>query len=101
MASKDHNCKLTTINKWEKELNCKLEHDVSGIDVVCLWCAVCKRWEKHIDKIKGFNTNWIHPGAKSIKKDGLKSHLHTNHNKEAEQLENEAKWVLKFTPKLW
>ena len=68
MAPKDHKSKLTTIKKWEKELNCKLEYDVSGIDVA---------WEKHIDKIKGFNTNWICPGAKSIKKDGLKSHLHT------------------------
>ena len=43
--------------------------------------------EKHIDKIKGFNTNWICPGPKSIMKDGLKSHLHTNQHKEAEWLE--------------
>ena len=47
MALKDHKCKLTTVKKWEKELNC-------------------------IEKVKGFNTNWIRPGAKSIKKDGLK-----------------------------
>ena len=36
MASTDNKCELTTVNKWEKELNCKLEYDVSGIDVVCL-----------------------------------------------------------------
>ena len=54
-----------------------------------------------LTKLKGLTlTGYIHPGAKSIKKDGLKSHLHTNQHKEAEQLENEAKWVLKFTPKL-
>ena len=45
MALKDHKCKLTTVKKWEKELNYKLEYDVSGIDVVCLRCAVYKRWE--------------------------------------------------------
>ena len=43
MALKDHKCKLTTVKKWGKELNCKLEYDVSGIDVVCLRRAVCKR----------------------------------------------------------
>ena len=64
MASKDHKCKLTTVKKWEEELNCKLEYGISGIDVVCLWC-------------------------KSIKKDGLKSHLHANQHKKAEWLE---KW---------
>ena len=47
----------------EKELNYKFEYDVSDIDVVCLRCVVCKRWEKRIDKINGFNTNWIRPGA--------------------------------------
>ena len=88
MAFKDHKCKLTTFKKWEKELNCKLEYDVNSIDVVCLQCVVCKRWEKRIDKIKGFNTNWIRTGAMSIKKDGLKSHLHTNQH-------NEAKWLEK------
>ena len=36
MASKDHKCKLTTVKKWEEELNCKLEYGISGIDVVCL-----------------------------------------------------------------
>ena len=36
MALKDYNFKLTTVKKCEKELNCKLEYDVSGIDVVCL-----------------------------------------------------------------
>ena len=91
MASKDHKCKLTTVKKWEKELNCKLEYDVSGIDVVCLRCVICKLWEKRIDKIKVFNTNWIHPGAKLIKKDGLKSYLHTNQHKEAERLEKRSK----------
>ena len=66
MALKDHKCKLTIIKKWEEELNCKLEYDISGIDVVCSWC-------------------------KSIKKDGLKSHLHTNQHKKAEWLEKQSK----------
>ena len=91
MASKDHKHKLTTVKKWEKELNCNLEYDIIGADVVCLWCVVCKCWEKRIEKVKGFNTNWIHPGAKSIKKDGLKSHLQTNQHKEAERLEKRSK----------
>ena len=68
-----------------------MEYDVSGIDVVCLRCVLCKRWEKCTDKIKGFNTHWIGPGAKSIKKNGLKSHLHTHQHKEAERLEKRSK----------
>ena len=46
---------------------------------------------KGIEKVKGFNTNWICPGAKSIKKDGLKRHLQTNQHKEAERLEKRSK----------
>ena len=41
MASKDHKCRLTTVKKWEKELNCNLEYDIIGADVVCLRCVVC------------------------------------------------------------
>ena len=33
MALKDHKCKLTTVKKWEKELNCNLEYDIIGADV--------------------------------------------------------------------
>ena len=47
--------------------------------------------EKRIDKIKVLNINWIRPGAKSNKKDGLKSHLHTNQHKEAKRLEKRSK----------
>ena len=46
---------------------------------------------ENVQKKKGFNTNWIRPGAKSIKKDGLKSHLQTNQHKEAERLEKRRK----------
>ena len=91
MASKDHRHNLTTVKKWEREVNCNLEYDIIGADVVCLRCVVCKRWEKCIEKVKGFNTNWIHPRAKSIEKDGLKSHLQTNQHKEAERLEKRSK----------
>ena len=87
-TSKDHKAKVSTVKKWESELKCKLEYDVNGADAICLRCVVCKRWEKRIEKVKGFNTNWIRPGAKSIKKDGLKSHLETNQHKEAVRLEN-------------
>ena len=86
-TSKDHKAKVSTVKKWESELKCKLEYDVNGADAICLRCVVCKRWEKRIEKVKGFNTNWIRPGAKSIKKDGLKSHLETNQHKEAVRLE--------------
>ena len=91
MVLKDHKGKLTTIKRWEKELNCKLEHDVSGIDLDCLQCVVCECWEKRIDKIKGLNINWILPRAKSIKKDELKSHLHTNQHKETKRLQKRSK----------
>ena len=46
MASKDHKCKLTTVKKWEKELNCNLEYDIIGADVVYVWCVVCNIGEK-------------------------------------------------------
>ena len=36
MVSNDHKGKLTTTKRWEKELNCKLEYGVSGIDLDCL-----------------------------------------------------------------
>ena len=42
-----------------------------------------------MENIKGFNTSWICPGAKSLKKDELKSHLQTNQHKGTEQLEKQ------------
>ena len=73
--NKDPKCKIFTINKSEKELSCKLEYDINGSEVVCMRCCICKKSEKRIQVIKGFNINWIWPGSKSIKKDRLKSHL--------------------------
>ena len=72
ISSKDHKCKLTTVKKkkkkkWGKELNCKSDYNLNGVDVVFLQCMICKCWEKKIQNIKDFNTSWICPGAKPIK----------------------------------
>ena len=57
--NKDPKCKIFIINKSEKELSCKLEYDINGSEVVCMRCCICKKLEKRIQAIKGFNINWI------------------------------------------
>ena len=34
--------KLTTAQKWEKELNVELDYDVKGDKLICMRCKVCK-----------------------------------------------------------
>ena len=91
MASKDHKATLKTVKKWEKEFDCSFEYELDRSNVTCLRCTVCKRWEKRIDKIKGFSLNWIRPGTKSIKKDGVKTHCHSVQHKEAVRLDSRSK----------
>ena len=38
--------KLITVQKWETELNCKLEYGIINGKVEKLVCSTCKRWEK-------------------------------------------------------
>ena len=55
-TNKDHKFKIMAVKKWEKEFNCNLSYDISGADVVCLRCVLCKRWEKRMGKENGKKT---------------------------------------------
>ena len=45
-VSRDHCANPKTVRKWETELDCPLEYDISSNDVICLCCKTCKKWEK-------------------------------------------------------
>ena len=67
--------KLTTVRKWEKELNIDLDYDVKNKKVICMRCKACKCWETRIKNKKKFLETWVRPGTKCIEKDSLKKHL--------------------------
>ena len=77
-ASRDHCANPKTVRKWETELDCPLEYDISSNDVIRLRCKTCKKWEKRITSAKGFSQTWIRLGTNSIKKDAVKF-LHKKH----------------------
>ena len=58
-TSKDHHTILKTVPKWETELDCSLEYDISGHDVIRLHCKTWKKWEKRITSVKWFSQTWI------------------------------------------
>ena len=62
--------KFITVQKWETELNCKLEYDINS-KVEKLVCSTCKRWEKIINGSSNFSLMWIWPGLANFEKDIL------------------------------
>ena len=86
-ATKDHHANLKTVWKWETELDCPLEYDISNNDVICLRCKTCKKLEKRSTSVEGFSQTWIRPGTDSIKKDVVKSHIKSAMHKEAVNLQ--------------
>ena len=86
-ASKDHHVNFKTVRKWETELDCPLEYDISGNDVICLHCKTCKKWEKRIISVKRFSQTWVRPVTNSIKKDAVKSHIKSAMHKKAVNLQ--------------
>ena len=73
--NKDHRCKLSTVKKWEKHFNYKLEYNLNGIEIIRLRFYLCKRFEKRIKHTTLFPMTWIKSGTMSIKKDLPASHL--------------------------
>ena len=77
--------KFITVQKWETELNCKLDYDVNG-KVEKLVCSTCKKWEKRISGSSNFSLTWIRPGSTNVKKDNLVKHLKDKQHKRAADL---------------
>ena len=50
---------LKTVNKWENELNCKLEKDLCGSKVKKIKCSVCKKYESSLKDLETFHNNLV------------------------------------------
>ena len=75
VAKVGKSAKFITVQKWETELNFKLEYDIINVKVEKLVCSTCKKWEKRINDSSNFSLTWIQPGSKNAKKDSLVKHL--------------------------
>ena len=74
------------MQKWERELNCKLECDIINDKVEKLVCSTCIRWEKRISGSSNFSLTWIQPGLMNVEKDSLVKHLKSEQHKTAAHL---------------
>ena len=54
VAKVGKSAKFITVQKWETELNCKLEYDIINVKVEKLVCTTCKKWEKRINDRSNF-----------------------------------------------
>ena len=55
---------ITTLGKWEKEFQVKLDFDINTeYKVCCIRCSDCKEWEHRIKETKTFQAN----GSKGLK----------------------------------
>ena len=75
VAKVGKSAKFITVQKWETELNCKLEYDIINVKVEKLVCSTCKKWEKRRNGSSKFSLTWIQPGSTNAKKDSLVKHL--------------------------
>ena len=93
--------KLTTVRKWEKELNVDSDYDVKGNKVICMRFKVCKCWETRTKNKKNFSETWVRPGTECIEKNSLKKHLASAPNKKAIDLSQREKLgAEKYTTKV-
>lgn len=82
----EYTAKLKTVQKWEKDLNVKLDKVIERGVVIKVKCFLCK---KHLDSIKtlrNFSSIWI-DGSNSVKKDSIQKHLSGEAHKRASELE--------------
>ena len=66
VAKVGKSAKFITVQKWEMELNCKLDDDIINEKVEKLVCSTCKRWEKTISVSSNFSLTWIQPGSINV-----------------------------------
>ena len=86
VAKVGKSAKFITVQKWETELNCKLEYGINS-KVKKLVCSTCKRWEKRISGNSNFSLTWIRPGSTNVEKDSLVKHLKSEQHKRAADLQ--------------
>ena len=81
--------KFITVQKWETELSCKLEHDINS-KVEKLVCSTSKRWEKRICGSSNLFLIWIWPGSTNVEKDSLVKQLTGEQHKRAANLQTKS-----------
>ena len=86
VAKVGKSAKFITVQKWETELNCKLEYGINS-KVKKLVCTTCRRWEKRISGSSNFSLTWIRPGSTNVEKDSLVKHLKSEQHKRAADLQ--------------
>ena len=83
--------KFIIVQKWEMELNFKLEYDIINGKVEKLVCSTCKRWEKRVSGSSNFSVTWIRPGLINVEKDSLVKHRNGEQRKRAANLQTKSK----------
>ena len=74
--------KFIAVQKWELELNCKLEYDIINGKVEKLVCSTCKITPGN----SIFSTSWVRPGSTNVEKESLVKHLKGKQHKRAADL---------------
>ena len=87
VAKVGKSAKFITVQKWETELNCKLECDTTNGKVEKLVCSTCKKWERRISGSSNFSLTWIQPGLTNVEKDSLVKHLKGEQHESAANLQ--------------
>ena len=90
--------KFITVQKWETELSCKLEHDINS-NVEKLVCSTSKSWEKRICGSSNLFLTWIWPGSTNVEKDSLVKQLTGEQHKRAANLYQQN--VVNVAPIFW
>ena len=89
VAKVGKSAKFITVQKWETELNCKLEYDINS-KVEKLVCSTCKRWEKRISGSSNFSLTYIRSDSTNVEKDSLVKHLKGEQHKRAATLQTKS-----------
>ena len=82
--------KFLTVQKWETELNCKLEYDIIYGMVKKLVCSTCKKWGKRLSGSSNYSLTWIRPDSTHIEKDSLVKHLKDEQYKRAAEVQTKS-----------
>ena len=90
VAKVGKSAKFISVQKWEAELNCKLEYDIINGKVEKLVRSTCKRWEKRIRGSSNFSLTWIWPGSTNVEKDSLVKHLKGEQHERAADLQTKS-----------
>lgn len=77
---------LSTVNKWQNTLKCKLDIlEIINGKVKKIKCIVCSEYSDKIKGMKGFSQTWV-DGTESVKKDSLEKHIKGEPHKHAKDL---------------